>query len=505
MLLLQNGLLFDGTGAEPRCGDVLIGEGRILEVGAVAAPAGARVVDCTGLAIAPGFIDLHSHSDLQVLERARTEKVRQGVTTEVVGNCGFSPFPQGEHPRELCEFGGGILGKPDGWGWPTARDYLHDVASSAANAGVAPLAGHGSLRVAVAGLRQGPLDAWELDRLSTLLEDSLDAGCVGMSTGLMYAPGSSAGRAELERLCGIVAAKGKLYATHMRSYAEGLLEAVGEQIALARASGCRLQISHLQAAGRGNWDLQRRALDEIEAARAHGIDVEFDIYPYQCGSTVLTQWLPQWALDGGSEALLHRLRDPGERAGVREAAESHRAQEWSDITISAVRSARNQALIGKTIGEVGQLRGCAPVDAALDLLLEEEAAVNVISFNQSEENLRQLLTHPLCSVISDGFYVSGRPHPRLHGTFPELLGSIVRDRKWMGLPEAIHKVTGKPAARLGSGVLGLLRHGYRADITVFDPACIRSQATYDSPELPPQGISLVLRNGEVRHREIRIP
>jgi dihydroorotase/N-acyl-D-amino-acid deacylase len=503
MLLLQNGHIFDGTGAEPYRGDVLIDDDRILEVGIVAPPSDARVADCSGLTVAPGFIDLHSHSDLQVLDRERTEKVMQGVTTEVVGNCGFSPFPQGSHARELCEFGGGILGQPHGWGWPGARDYLDAVANSSGHTGVAPLVGHGSLRVAVAGLRQGPLSAYELDRLSALLEDSLDAGCVGMSTGLMYAPGSSAGPAELERLCGIVEAKGKLYATHMRSYADGLLDAVREQIALARARGCRLQISHLQAAGRANWDLQRRALDEIEAARGQGIDVEFDIYPYQCGSTVLTQWLPQWALDGGAEALLRRLRDAGERARVREATETHRAQEWTDVTISAAPSARNRALIGKTIEQAGALRSCAPVDAALDLLLEEEAAVNVISFNQSEENLRQLLTHPLCSVISDGFYVSGKPHPRLHGTFPELLGSVVRERKWMGLAEAIHKITGKPAARLGSSARGLLRAGYQADIAMFDAGHIHSRATYESPELPPEGISLVLKNGEVRYWEIR--
>jgi dihydroorotase/N-acyl-D-amino-acid deacylase len=497
-LLLQNGLLFDGTGAQPIRGDVLIDAGRIVQVGVVRVPAGCPVLDCSSLAIAPGFIDLHSHADLQVLQEARTEKVLQGVTTEVVGNCGFSPFPQGDHPQALCEFGGGILGERDGWGWQSAAEYLEAAALLGKNVRIAPLVGHGSLRVAVAGLRQGQLTQAELDRLSGMLDDALAAGCAGFSTGLMYAPGSSAGKPELEHLCRVVAKSGKLYATHMRSYASGLLDALREQLDLARATDCRLQISHLQAAGRANWDLQRQALDEIEAARAEGIDVEFDIYPYQCGSTVLTQWLPQWALDGGTDALMGRLHDADTREQICAATERSRSQEWSDVTISGVASHRNAGLVGKTIAEAAELRGQAGVDAVVDLLVEENAAVNVISFNQSESNLRQLLTHPLCSVISDGFYVNGKPHPRLHGTFPELLGTMVRERRWMNLAEAVHKITGKPASRLRLSDRGLLREGYAADLCIFDPEHIRSRATYEEPDLPPEGIAFVFRNGDMQ-------
>ncbi len=484
MIELRNGLVFDGRGGAPRAESVFLDGGRIAAPGTP-----AEVVDCSGLAIAPGFIDLHSHSDLQVLERERREKTLQGVTTEVVGNCGFSPFPQGEHPRELCEFGGGILGHPEGWGWASARGYLDAVEREGRNARVAALAGHGSLRVAVAGMRQGPLSAAELDRVAALLEESLDAGCAGFSTGLMYAPGSSAGHDELARLCGVVARRGKLYATHMRSYSRGLVDAVREQITLARETGCRLQISHLQAAGRANWDLQRRALEEIENAHAAGVDVEFDIYPYQCGSTVLTQWLPEWALDGGTAALMKRLRNAADRARIAAEAGAQRAQEWSDITVSGVGSTRNAHRVGTALGDV---------EDALTLLEQEEARVNVISFNQSEENLRQLLAHPLCSVISDGFYVSGRPHPRLHGTFPELLGTVVRERGWMSLETAVHKVTGKPAARLGLAGRGELREGAVADVTVFDPKRVRSRATYEEPELAPEGIVAVYRGGEIQ-------
>jgi N-acyl-D-amino-acid deacylase len=493
MLLLSNALIFDGSGAEPYRASILVKGARIERIAPDLQAADCPVLDCSGFAICPGFIDLHSHSDVQVLEH-RTEKLNQGITTEVVGNCGFSPFPLSENLRE---FAGGILGREGDWGWPSAHGYLEALKDSGADTRSLALAGHGSLRVAVCGLRQDPLSRRELDRLAGLLEESLDAGCVGFSTGLMYAPGSSAGREELEPLCRIVAQKGKLYATHMRSYSAGLLDALREQIDLAERTGCRLQISHLQAAGRKNWPLLQPALAEIEVARDRGIDVEFDIYPYQCGSTVLTQLLPQWTLDGGIDALLARLRDQATRRAILEEMESSQAKLWSDVTISSVASSKNANAVGQTVSDAAALRGQEPGEYALDLLIEEHGAVNMITFNQSEENLRQLITHPLCSVITDGFYVKGKPHPRLYGTYPELLGSLVRERKWLSLPEAIYKSTGKPAARLNLRDRGLLRPGYMADLVIFDPAHIASHATYEAPEATPEGIAQILKSGHI--------
>ncbi|HVV46069.1 MAG TPA: D-aminoacylase [Bryobacteraceae bacterium] len=492
MVLLRNGLLLDGAGTPGVSGSVLIDGDRIAAAGEVTAPVNCEVVDCAGLAVAPGFIDLHSHLDLQVLED-RPEKIRQGVTSEVVGNCGFSPFPFVDDERALREFASGILGRRDRWGWRSASEYLKTVEARSTKMHVFPLAGHGSLRIAVAGNSLAPLSSAELGIMSGFLEDALAAGCAGFSTGLMYAPGSSASTSELQHLCRMVARSGKLYATHMRSYAEGLVEAVREQLDLARATGCRLQISHLQAAGRVNWDLQQRALDDIEAARAEGIDVEFDIYPYQCGSTVLTQWLPAWVLEGGKEALLHRLRDRALRPRIADETERSRPQLWSDITISGTQSGK---LVGRTVEEVAAERGTEPAFTVLDLLVEEEGGVNVISFNQSEANLRQLITHPLCSVISDGFYVNGKAHPRLYGTFPELLGRVTRELGWMDLPRAIHKITAQPAARLKLEGRGLLRRGYFADVTIFDPAKIQSHSTYDDPDREPEGIVSVIKDGK---------
>jgi dihydroorotase/N-acyl-D-amino-acid deacylase len=279
----------------------------------------------------------------------------------------------------------------------------------------------------------------------------------------------------------------------MRSYSFELLESVEEQLALARATGCRLQISHLQAVGQANWDKQRRALDAIEAAAREGINVEFDIYPYRAGSTVMTQLLPQWALEGGTDRMISRLRDTTERRRIAEEAVSSMAQRWRDIFVTSVRSGLNQRLVGQHLDEIAARLGVDPIDAAIDLIIQEEGAVNIVSFNQSEENLRELLTHPLCSVISDGFYVNGRPHPRLHGTFPFLLGQIARDEKWMPLESAIHKITEKPAARLGLRDRGRIATGLRADLVVFDPAVISSPATYENPEQDPVGVVAVYR------------
>jgi N-acyl-D-amino-acid deacylase len=492
--LLRGGALIDGTGADSRHGDLLFDEHQIIEVGDIPPLPDYEIVDCAGLAVAPGFIDLHSHSDLQVLEN-RPEKSLQGVTTEVVGNCGFSPYPCGSHSDTLREFANGIFRGGAGWAYPEVRDYLADLESHSHLVSVRSLIGHGSLRIGLFGNHQNPLTNSELDRMVGVLDDALSAGACGFSTGLMYAPGSCAAPEELDRMCRAVARRGSLYATHMRSYSFGLLEAVDEQLNLARASGCRLQISHLQAAGRLNWDKQRIALDRIEAARNEGIDVEFDIYPYQAGSTVLTQFLPQWTLNGGNASLVNLLRRKEERPRIAEEALRQIAQQWSDILITSVDSSANQPIVGMSIEAISAQRGTDPMETIMDLIVEENGQVNIVSFNQSESNLRELLTHPLCSVISDGFYVKGRPHPRLHGTFPSLLGEISRNRKWMPLTEAVHKITAKPAARLGFTNRGVLKPGAIADVTVFDPQSVDGPATYENPEQAPRGIQAVFRSG----------
>ena len=489
--LFQSVSIVDGSGQPAYTGDVLVEGERIASIGPRITDPVDAVVDGAGLTLAPGFIDSHTHSDLQVIE-GRTEKLRQGVTSEIVGNCGFSAYPPAQDPAALRSFANGILCGDESWGWPSTEAYLQAIArSSVANVG--SLVGHGSLRIAVAGARQGELTEAELCSMESLLREALAAGAVGFSTGLMYAPGSSAPAAELRRLCKVTAEMGKIYTSHIRDYFAGLVDAVDEQIALARSSGGRLQISHLQAVGASNWHLQPRAIERMEQARAQGIDVEFDCYPYVAGSSVLSQLLPQTALDGGTSGLLQRLRSPALRSALRDETARTIPWRWQDVYISSVGSERNLNAIGKTLEEIAHERGTEPVDVLLDLLLEEEGDATMLSFNQSADNLRASLTHPFACIISDGFYVKGRPHPRLHGTFPLLLGTVSRDRGWMSLAEAVHKITGKPAQRFGLRDRGLIQPGYIADLVLFRAESIDSPATYENPTALPVGIHSVYR------------
>ncbi|MDR3412146.1 MAG: D-aminoacylase [Formivibrio sp.] len=497
-IILTGGTVVDGTGASPISGEVVIQGDRIVHVGNAAgsfAPgvgAETSVINCAGCIIAPGFIDAHSHSDLQVLEN-HTEKLLQGVTTEVVGNCGFSTYPLPEDPRVLRDFANGILYGNDNWGWNSASDYLADASKSKV-ATVASLVGHGSLRIKVAGNTSRALTNRELDTMCGLLDEALQEGAAGFSSGLMYAPGSGASSQELTTLCRVVAQRGRVYTTHMRNYSDMLLEAVDEQISIAEASDCRLQISHLQAAGPENWPLQQRALAVIEKASERGIDVAFDAYPWLAGCTVLTQVLPQTALDGGNSQLLLRLADPVQREAIRPQIKAE--ARWNEVVITS--AAENPAsLVGRSIQDIADERGCDPESVVLDILLEQRGDVNIVEHAQSMENLHALLTHPLAMIITDGVYTSGRSHPRLYGTFPLLLGEVVRERKWLSLEEAVHKVTGKPAARFHLSDRGRIAEGYVADVTVFNPKTVRTDASYDVPAVAPVGIKSVLRNGRV--------
>ena len=490
MLRLSNALLIDGSGEPPTRGNVLLSAGIIAAVGQFEAPSDVDEIDLHGLALSPGFIDLHSHSDLKVLENRR-EKSDQGITAEVVGNCGFSPYPCGHHAALVSEQNEGILN--GNANWSNAATYLAAVRESSQLVHVESLIGHGALRTAVLGKQATSTDLLQLDVLEGVLDEALSEGAIGFSTGLMYSPGSQAPFAELEALCRVVASHNKVYTSHIRSYAWQLVESVEEQIELARRTGCRLQISHLQAVGRDNWHKQQIALERIEQARAEGIDIGFDCYPYLAGSTVLTQLLPQAALSSGIAGLLELIASPSARASLEHSLATETAQAWDDIFISSLPTPANRPIIGQHIAEIAQARGTTPPAAVLDLLVEERGKITIVSFNQSEPNLRILLQHPLSSIITDGFYVAERPHPRLAGAFPKFLGEFVREREYLSLSQAVRKITAQPAERLGLRDRGLLVPGAIADLTVFDPLAIGSAGTFENPAVAPTGIHLVIK------------
>jgi dihydroorotase/N-acyl-D-amino-acid deacylase len=279
----------------------------------------------------------------------------------------------------------------------------------------------------------------------------------------------------------------------MRSYSAGLVDAVEEQLAIAEAAGCRLQISHLQAAGEDYWPLLQQAVGAIEAASARGVDVAFDLYPWMAGSTVLTQVLPQDALDGGIPRLMSRLREARERELIRPRIKP--GARWNGLVITS--TGTGNALVGRSVENIAEERGTDPATTVMDILLEQEGNVNIVEHCQSVDNVRALLRHPLSMVITDGVYTRGRSHPRLYATFPVLLGEVVRERKWLGLEEAVHKVTGRPAAAFHMRDRGQIAEGYVADVTVFDPDTIHSDASYEAPDVAPVGIRAVLRNGEM--------
>jgi N-acyl-D-amino-acid deacylase len=515
-LKIEGAQVFDGTGAPGARTDVGVGDEHIVAVGDLSREHAGRSLNASGKALAPGFIDMHSHSDWRLWENRRAEsKIRQGVTTEVVGNCGFSPAPVA--PEFLDELRGFALHVPAGmeFGWRSFGAYLDAFDADGLALNVAHLVGHGTLRIAAMGFARRVPTAPELGRMQSLLAAAMDDGAFGLSTGLIYAPGSYAETAEIVEVARAAARRRGFYASHMRGEGGSLLAAVTEAITVGREAQMPVQISHLKAAGRPNWGKVADALGLIDAARAEGLDVLADAYPYTASSTSLRTLLPDWALEGGVAAMLKRLHDSGGRARIREAITSTRTGGppgaprgesmalrvgWDNIMLVATQARRDAE--GRRLSEVAAARKREPADALLDLLVDEKGRGGVILFQMDEGDFRQALAHPAVMVGSDGSALAptgpmaaSKPHPRSYGTFPRVLGKYAREERTVTLPQAVHKMTGLPARRLGLRDRGVIRVGARADLVVFDPRGVIDVATFDDPHRYPAGIEHVLVNG----------
>ncbi|GAA1258379.1 D-aminoacylase [Kitasatospora nipponensis] len=505
-LLLRAATVVDGTGAPRRPADVLVRAGVIAEVGVPGTLGTAgRVLDAQGLVLAPGFIDMHAHSDLQrLLEPDQPSRVTQGVTCEVLGQDGLSyaPVDDATLPVLRGQLAGWNGDPPElDWGWRTVGEYL-DRLDGAGAVNACYLVPHGTLRAQVLGWQRRAPGAGELDAMRALLAQGLAEGAVGMSSGLSYTPGMYADTEELVALCTVVAAHGGYHSPHQRSYGAGALAGYAEMVEISRRSGCPLHLAHATM----NFDLNRGRAGELLAlldrAIADGCDLTLDSYPYLPGSTTLAALLPSWATEGGPPATLRRLADPAARERIRQALEESGSDgchgvvtDWATVQISGVREPALASLVGRTVAEVAAERATSGTEVCFELLLADRLGTTILQHVGHEENVRAIMRHRAHTAGSDGLLVGARPHPRGWGTFARYLGHYVREAGVLTLEQAVHRMTGRPARRLRLERRGTIRPGHHADLVLFDADTVRDEATFEHPRRPAAGIAHVLVNG----------
>jgi N-acyl-D-amino-acid deacylase len=507
-LIIRNATVVDGTGNPWFRGDVAITGTAITAVGRVSGEA-PRVIDASGLCVCPGFIDVHAHGDFTPFDKTVVDyKLRQGITTEVNGNCGFSAAPV--HPSTVGlvrRYVEGFIAPEQGvpWNWQSLGEYLDSIAQARLAINIAPLVGHGALRAAAMGYEQRAPSAAELDTMRALMRESMQQGAFGLSTGLVYVPGTYAQTDEIIDIAKVAARYGGLYATHMRNEGERLFEAFDEAIQIGRWAEIPVQISHHKAAGKPNHGKVRETLKRLDDERAHGLEITVDQYPYTAGSTTLASVLPPWAQDGGVPKVLERLRDAATRREIRAAMAADpqhgenmiRGCGWDEILIASVKSARNKACEGKSLEQIGAMRGEEPLESVFNLLLDEECAVAMIMLTMAEEDVRTVMRHPATMVGTDGIWSHGKPHPRVYGTYPRILGTYVREQRLLSLEEAVRKMTSFPAQKFGLWKKGVVRQGMDADLVIFNPDTIAERSSFQDPHQYPAGLPYVILNGQV--------
>jgi len=506
-LAIRGGWVLDGTGAPGREADVFVDDGRIVAVEPPSARTARRVIDARGHVVAPGFIDIHTHSDFTLPLNPRAEsKIRQGVTTEVVGNCGFSVAPAlpgtASMLREYLAASAPWLPFDD----VTFAEYLSRFPPVAVN--TIMQVGHNTLRLLTVGMEGRAATPPELARMQALLAEALEAGALGLSSGLFTAPGGYAPPDEMVALARVLARYDATYASHIRDEARAVFDAVREAMGVAEATGVHVQIAHLKLSGTDNRGGARKLLAEIDAARRRGLRIDCDQYPYDTGSNPLRNLLPNWVQAGGVSAMLVRLGEAAVRARVREDIARHGLNNFGAITSwDAVRiavSPHGPADAGRTIGDLARRRGIDPLDAVCDLVVADQGHTRVLVKSMAEEDVDDITRTSWVLVGSDanalapyGVTSQGKPHPRSYGTFARVLGPCVRERRLLTLAQAVFKMTGGSAAALGLTDRGVLREGAWADVTVFNPDTITDLATYDDPHQYAVGVSTVIVNGIV--------
>ncbi|MEY9993886.1 N-acyl-D-amino-acid deacylase [Streptomyces sp. V4I8] len=515
-LVIRDADVVDGGGGPSYRADVVVDGGRIVSIVQEAAaagcqrPAARRELDAEGLVLSPGFIDMHAHSDLELLrDPDHSAKAAQGVTLEVIGQDGLSYAPVDD--RTLAEVRRAITGW-NGSGddidfdWRTVGEYLDRLDSGFDGRGIAVNAAYlipqGTVRALAVGWEDREATPDELDRMRQLVAEGLEQGAVGMSSGLTYTPGMYAKDAELTELCRVVASYGGYYCPHHRSYGAGALEAYEEMVALTREAGCSLHLAHATMNFGVNRGRAPELLSLLDKALESGADITLDTYPYTPGCTTLVALLPSWASEGGPEAILARLSDDDTAERIRHHMEVIGADgchgvpiEWDTIEISGVSDPALGDFVGRTIQQSAGARGEAPWPTARRLLLDDRLGSTILQHVGHEENVRTIMRHRVHTGGSDGILRGTKPHPRAYGTFPQYLGRYVRELGVLSLEECVAHLTGRPAARLRLPDRGLVREGYRADLVLFDPATVAAGSTFEEPRTLPTGIPHVLVDG----------
>jgi len=505
-LVIKGGVVYDGLGNPAAAADIGIAGARIKAIGKIPASRGRGDIDARDLAVSPGFIDVHNHTDIDLLANPKAESaVRQGITSLVSGNCGSAPFPLADAVFEEERASARKIFEVD-ITWRDLRGFFARLEASGTALNYGTLAGHGTLRGAAMGYNDRPPTPEEMDKMKALLASDLEQGVLGLSSGLEYTPGSFAQPDELVELCRLVARAGGVYATHMRDEGDRLIESLDESIDTAKRSGVSLQIAHFKVAYPRNWDKIEAAIGRIEAARRNGVEIFCDRYPYIAGATGLDFNFPLWARQGTTDEFLGRLKDPALQPKLKAHLAEREAKlgSWDKVVISDVVTDANKKYEGRNILEASAAAGKPPYEFMRDLLVNERARVGMVIFMMKEENLKRILAHPLVGIGTDGNAVApygvlgrGKPHPRYYGTFPRVLGRYVRDERLVPLADMIKKMASLPARKFGLAGRGVLQPGQFADIVVFDPDKIADKATWTDPHLYPEGIENVLVNGVV--------
>lgn len=508
-ILIRGGRILDGTGAPGYTADVLVENGRITAIGDLAGKTTDRVLDAAGLAVAPGFIDTHSHSDLDVLLRPQVlPKVMQGITTELLGQDGVSmaPLPV-EYISPWRKNLAGLDGDTDeiDWTFQTTENYLKMVENAHPGLNEMYLVPHGNIRMEAMGLdNRLPTDE-EIEKMRAITRREMEAGAMGLSTGLIYIPCAYSESREIIEMCKVVAEYDGVFVIHQRSEADTILDSMKEVIEIGRKSGVKVHWSHFKVCGRQNWDKIDQVLELLDQAKAEGITVSFDQYPYVAGSTMMGAILPPWVHDGGTDKAVARLADPELRKKMRYDME-HGIPGWDNfvdfagfdnIYVTSVKTEKNADAVGLSITQLAEKRGTDPFNAAFDLLMQEENAVGMVDFYGTEEHVKRFMCRPEMNACTDGLLCPGKPHPRLYGSFVRILGKYVREEQVMDLETAVYKMTGKAASVLGLTDRGVLKEGNWADITIFDPATVIDKGTFTDPIQFPDGIRYVIVNGQI--------